>query len=209
MTISPDILDLSPVAPPLYETEPRGRHVPFGELVRAAEMRNVVTLPNLPDIRIHEGPHDFMVPRIGGAVYCVSEAGLPSNSRARSREILRRLAYGFFDYAARETVARFHRDLKRLTAAPSSSAEEEARLARRALSEAALRIKRVLREHESASIGDLAAMTGMAQPNVSRIVAIMTKTGAISVTREGRRVVCRLADSPEISSETASARPHR
>jgi DNA-binding MarR family transcriptional regulator len=206
MTISPDILDLSPVAPPLYGKEPRGRSVPFGDIVRAAGMRNVVTLPNLPDIRIHEGAHDFLVPRIGGAVYCVAEGGLPSASRARSREILRRLAYGFFDYAARETVARYHRDLKRSTAAPASSADEEARLARRALSEAALRIKRALREHESASVGDLAAMTGMAQPNVSRIVAIMVKSGAISVTREGRRVVCRLAD---ISSETASVRPHR
>jgi DNA-binding MarR family transcriptional regulator len=209
MTISPDILDLSPVVPPLYGKEPRGRSVPFGDIVRAAGMRNVVTLPNLPDIRIHEGAHDFLVPRIGGAVYCVSEGGLPSDNRARSREILRRLAYGFFDYAARETVARYHRDLKRSTAPPASSADEEARLARRALSEAALRIKRVLREHESASVGDLAAMTGMAQPNVSRIVAIMVKSGAISVTREGRRVVCRLADSPDISSETASVRPHR
>jgi DNA-binding MarR family transcriptional regulator len=209
MTISPDILDLSPVAPPLYGKEPRGRSVPFGDIVRAAGMRNVVTLPNLPDIRIHEGAHDFLVPRIGGAVYCVSEGGLPSANRERSREILRRLAYGFFDYAARETVARYHRDLKRSTAPPASSADEEARLARRALSEAALRVKRVLREHESASVGDLAAMTGMAQPNVSRIVAIMVKSGAISVTREGRRVVCRLADSPAISSETASVRPHR
>jgi DNA-binding transcriptional ArsR family regulator len=209
MTISPDILDLSPVAPPLYGKEPRGRRIAFGDVVRAAGMRNVVTLPNLPDIRIHEGDHDFRVPRISAAVYCLSEAGLPLDNRARSREILRRLAYGFFDYAARETVARYHRDLKRSTAAPASSAEEEARLARRALSEAALRIKRVLREHDSASIGDLAAMTGMAQPNVSRIVAIMAKSGAISVAREGRRVVCRLADPPEISSETASARPHR
>jgi DNA-binding transcriptional ArsR family regulator len=205
--ISPGVLDLSPVPPPLYRKEPQGRRVMFDDIVRVAGMRNVVTLPALPDVRIHEGAHDFTVPRIGGAVYCVSEVGLPSDSRARSREILRRLAYGFFNYAAREIVARYHRDLKRCVAAPASSVEEEARLARRALSEAALRIKRVLRERESASIGDLAAITGMAQPNVSRIVAILTKSGAISVTREGRRVLCRLTDAPEIPSEPTSPRP--
>jgi DNA-binding MarR family transcriptional regulator len=191
MNIHPDILDLAPVPPPSYAQQPLGRLVAFDDVVRAAGMRNVVTLSNPPDIRIHDGLEDLRVPRIGGPIYCISGLRLPFEERARAREILRRLAYGFFDYAAREIVARYHRDLKR--ASVVTNEDEEARVARRALSESSLRIKRALRETGSASIGELATMTGMAQPNVSRIVALMIESGVISAAKDGRRVVCRLA----------------
>jgi DNA-binding transcriptional ArsR family regulator len=198
------VLDLSPVPPPLYGKEPKGRPVSFHDIVRDAGMQNVVTLAVPPDIRIHGGAQDFKVPRIGGAVYCISGIALPYDPQGWSREILRRLAYGFFDYAAREVVARYHRDLKRAELGSAPASEKDARLARRALSEASLRIKRVLRENESASIGDLTRMTGMAQPNVSRIVGLLVKSGSVSITREGKRVICRLVDQPEASPGTAS-----
>lgn len=192
MTMHPDILDLAPVPPPAYAREALGRAVAFDDVVRAAGMRNVVTLSNPLDIRIHGGLEDLRVPRIGGAIYCLSGPRLPFEPRAKAREVLRRLAYGFFDYAAREVVARYHRDLKRASFSPSEE-DEGNRLARRALSEASLRIKRALRETGSASIGELSTMTGMAQPNVSRTVALMADGGVVVTAKEGRKVVCRLA----------------
>ena len=96
MTLHPDILDLSPIDPPRHEKEPQGRQVAFNDIVSAAGMLNVVTLPTPPDIRLHDGTGDFLVPRLGCPVYCISEAELPTGSRERSREIMRRLAYGFF-----------------------------------------------------------------------------------------------------------------
>jgi predicted transcriptional regulator len=92
--------------------------------------------------------------------------------------------------------ARRSRDLKRASLVPSNEDEED-RLARRALSESSLRIKRALRETGSASIGELATMTGMAQPNVSRIGGLMIERGVISAAKDGRRVVCRLAQRAE------------
>jgi DNA-binding MarR family transcriptional regulator len=198
------VLDLSPVPPPHYAREPKGRPLAFDDIVRDAGMRNVVTLSNPPDIRIHGGEKDFKVPGIGGPTYCISGVRLPVSPQERAREILRRLAYGFFDYAAREVVGRYHRDLKRT--GPASETEEQASFTRRALSIAALRIKRVLREQESASVGDLARLTGMAQPNVSRILAILVKSGAVSVTREGKRVVCRIADLPDAEMTSTPSR---
>lgn len=177
-----------PVPPPSHAQQPLGRAVAFDGIVRAAGMRNVVTLSNPPDIRIHAGLEDLRVPRIGGAIYCISGLRLPFEERLRAREIFRRLAYGFFDYAARESVARYHRDLTRASLVPSKE-DEQARLARRALSESSLRIKRALRGASSASIGELATITGMAQPNVSRVVALMVESGAVSAAKDGRRVV--------------------
>jgi DNA-binding MarR family transcriptional regulator len=185
-----EILDLAPVLPPTYRTVPAGIQIAFDELVRTAGMRNVVTLQFPPEIRLHDGFEDFVVPRPGRPTYCVSTVRLPFDQRARSREVLRRLAYGFFDYAAREIVARYHRDLKRV--AVDQASDDEERSARRAMSEAALRIKRALRSAGSASIGELAEMTGMAQPNVSRIVGIMVNGGTINLEKDGRRTICRL-----------------
>jgi hypothetical protein len=42
---------------------------------------------------------------LGGAIYCLAGTTLPAEPKARARELLRRLAYGFNDYAAREVVA--------------------------------------------------------------------------------------------------------
>ncbi|MVT64857.1 ArsR family transcriptional regulator [Bradyrhizobium pachyrhizi] len=201
----PEILDLAPVLPPAYYTVPAGRQIAFDDLVQSAGMRNVVTLPFPPDIRLHDGFEDFVVPRAGRPIYCVSAVRLPFDQRARSREVLRRLAYGFFDYAAREIVARYHRDLKR-AAATSLDSDDTERAARRAMSEAALRIKRALRSAGSASIGELAEMTGMAQPNVSRTIGIMADSGAIDVEKDGRRTICRLRTIPVEDLPTNSMR---
>jgi hypothetical protein len=76
-------------------------------------MRNVVTLSRPLDIRVHGGPRDFKVPMLGGAIYCLAGTTLPAEPEPRAREMLRRLAYGFNDYAAREVAARYHRDRKR------------------------------------------------------------------------------------------------
>jgi DNA-binding MarR family transcriptional regulator len=64
------------------------------------------------------------------------------------------------------------------------------------MSEAALRVKRALRSAGSASIGELAEMTGMAQPNVSRIVGIMVENETVQLERDGRRTICRLKVIP-------------
>jgi DNA-binding transcriptional ArsR family regulator len=205
--MSSGVLDLAPVMPPSLGTEPAGRRVTFDELVRDAGMHNVVTMPYLPDIRVHGGSRDFRVPGPGGSVYCISGTRLPADPHGRAREILRRLAYGFNDYAAREVVARHHRDLKRAELTPEIETEDEARAARRALSTAALRVKRALRKCREASIGELAKMTGMAQPNVSRTVAALVKNGVVSVAKDGKRVICRLAPKIETPAETAPARP--
>jgi DNA-binding transcriptional ArsR family regulator len=192
MTLS-RVLDLSPVAPPGLATEPAGRRIEFTEIVRDAGMRNVVTARNLPDIRVHGGTRDFKVPAPGGPVYCISGTKLPANPGDLAREVLRRLAYGFGDYAAREVVARHHRDLQRAELTSEMESHEQARAARRAFSAGALRVKRALRECREASIGELAKMTGMAQPNVSRTVAALVEDGVVLVIKDGKRIICRLA----------------
>jgi DNA-binding transcriptional ArsR family regulator len=176
--------------------QPAGRTISFDTLVHDAEMRNVVTLPNAPDIRVHGGTVDFRVPRAGATAYCISGTTLPTSPRERAREILRRLAYGFGEYAAREVVARYHRDLKGREYAPPIESEAEARAGRRALSKEALRVKRALRDLTQASIGELAAATGIAQPNVSRAVAVLVESGSVITAKDGKRVLCRLAPHP-------------
>lgn len=188
----PQVLDTAPIAPPAVETYPKGRKLSFGEIVRQAAMRNVVTLSNSLDIRVHGGPRDFRVPAAGRTVYCLSGSTLPASSPERAREILRRLAYGFNDYAAREVVARYHRDLKR-AAGPKVESDDEARSTRRALAGEALKVKRVLQASPDLSVSELAQKTGLAQPNVSRAIAALKAAGAVVTTRQAKRILCRLA----------------
>jgi len=106
-------LSLDPVPPPDYRGEPAGVPVSFPDLVARAHMRNVVTMSVLPDIRIHDGDRDFIVPSPGHRIYCIGSKNLPDDDKAWAREILRRLAYGCFEYASREIVARYARDVQR------------------------------------------------------------------------------------------------
>jgi DNA-binding transcriptional ArsR family regulator len=154
-------------------------------------MRNVVTLSRPLDIRLHGGPLDFKVPMPGGAIYCLAGTTLPAEREAQARELLRRLAYGFNDYAAREVVARYHRDRKREVL--HSESDEQSEKAKRALTKSSLRIRRALRDRSACTIGELSELTGMAQPNVSRTISDLIKAGVVSKTRESKRVICRLA----------------
>lgn len=183
---------MSPVPPPAVKREPVGRQIDFDQIVRDAGMRNVVTTPHPLSLLVHGGSRDFRVPAPGGAAYCVAGTTLPAERYNRAREILRRLAYGFNDYGAREVVARYHRDLKRAVVPSEPQTKDEIRNAKRALSDSALRIKEALRERRSASIGELASITGMAQPNVSRTIAALIEAGVVVVTKDSRRVICRL-----------------
>lgn len=191
----PDILDTSALRAPSIRYQPEGRQIPFDVLVRAAGMRNVVTLSNPPDVRVYAGVMDFKVPRPGRPVYCIAGSTLPAEPRRHAREILRRLAYAFGEYGSREIVARHHRDLK--SAFDAQSSDEHVRTARRLLSPAAMKIRRVLRGVSQATISDLAEVTGMAQPNVSRAISDLVTNGLVKTHKAGRTVVCSLAHSAD------------
>jgi hypothetical protein len=54
---------------------------------------------------VWDGPgHAFTVADAGDRVLAVDRKGLPQNKRERALRILEILAYGFFDYAARECL---------------------------------------------------------------------------------------------------------
>lgn len=188
----PNVINTSPISPPAVGVTPKGRKVPFDFLVRTGGMRNVVTLPSPPDVRIHGGERDFKVPRPGATSYCIAGATLPSDPKDRAVEILRRLAYGFGEYASREVVARYNRDQKAANRVPIIETEDQARIARRSLSIEAMRVRRALRKNAEATIGELAKSTGMAQPNVSRAVAALVANGIVRSRRIGKNVLCRI-----------------
>lgn len=110
------ILDLSPLPAPRLSKTPQGERVDLEEIAHQAGMRYVISTPVKPDIRIYPGDFDFKVPRPGRAIYCIGENSLPprTDRSAWAREVMRHLAYVFHDWAAREIVSRYHRDVKRL-----------------------------------------------------------------------------------------------
>lgn len=200
-----EFLNTAPLPAPSVRLQPEGKKVSFDTLVSAADMRNVLTLPNPPDVRIHAGATDFKAPRPGATAYCIAGSTLPASPRERAREILRRLAYEFGEYASREVVARYHRDIK--SSARPIVSDDQVRTARRLLSPAAMRIRRALREVSEANISDLAETTGMAQPNVSRAISEMVRSGVVLRRKVGRAVLCSLANSagPDFALDTARA----
>lgn len=181
-------LDPSPIPPPLVRADPLGRPSDFFDIVIAAGMRNVISTHNPPDIRICDGSRDFKAVRPGQVVYCLGEANLPGSGIERNREILRRLAYGFHDWAARETVARYHRDLKR----PKVEAQNTL-----ADGKASLKILRFLRANPGATVGQITSATGIAQPNVSRTLSQWHGTGKVTIERQGRIARCFLEEPSE------------
>ncbi len=110
--IHPDALSIEPIDPPLLQLKPAGETVDFDEVVSDAEMLNVRTSEFKPDVRIHDGEHDFKVSSPKGIINCIAACNLPDEPKARAREIIRRLAYGFHEISAREVAKRFHQDLK-------------------------------------------------------------------------------------------------
>lgn len=112
--LHPDILDLDPVdSPRKVDCMPEGEAVDFDELVKAAGMRNLVTGKIGVTYSIIPGERDLFERGEGYRIFGVGEDNLPKDPRDRAREIIRRLAYGFHDYASREVAGRYHRDLKR------------------------------------------------------------------------------------------------
>jgi DNA-binding transcriptional ArsR family regulator len=176
-------LDLSPVPAPGVRQFAAGVPEEFTTIVTDAALKNVVSMNTWPDIRIHGGRQDFKVVSPGKVIYCIAGPLLPSGKEARAREILRRLAYGYHDWAAREVVARYHRDLKRPAEIPQSNKTLPA----------SVRIRRYLRNNPSSTVGEIATATGIAQPNVSRTIAQWAETGHITIERNGRETRCTLA----------------
>ncbi|WP_273728796.1 hypothetical protein [Brucella gallinifaecis] len=111
--IHPDALSIEPIDPPLLFAEAAGEVIDFDQVVLDAEMLNVRTSEFKPDVRIHDGEHDFKVISPKGIINCIAACNLPEDEKARAREIIRRLAYGFHDISAREVAKRFHQDLKK------------------------------------------------------------------------------------------------
>jgi DNA-binding transcriptional ArsR family regulator len=175
-------LDSFPIAPPLVRSKPKGRPVFFEDLLATAGMRNVLTLPRTPEICLHGGAYDFKVPASKGPIYCISGATLPADPYRRAREVMRRLAYGFNDYAAREVVSRYHRDIIRSRKMTDPLSDKEARAVKSAFTKSALRIKRILRARGEATVGEIARATGMAQPNVCRTIADMISARVVKAT---------------------------
>lgn len=198
-----EYLSADPIPSPAIRATPEGGRLDFDEVVRQSGMRNVVSTYDPPEIRLHRGPRDFKAVSPGRVVYCIAEVNLPQKPQDRAREVLRRLAYGFHDWAAREIVARFHRDIKR------HLLEATARQPR--LEPSSIKIKRFLQRNPGATVGEIADATGVAQPNVSRTIAVWHDDGRVRTQRDGRFVKCyfeevELPQKPEdVSSDTGSS----
>lgn len=108
-----EVLNISPIDPPRLCVEPKGIKIDFKQVVADAEMQNVATAYNSPDVRIHDADFDFKVVQPGVIINCISVSFLPTEKKARAREIIRRLAYSFHDFSAREVAANYHRELKK------------------------------------------------------------------------------------------------
>lgn len=170
------VLDVAPIPPPRIVRIAVGKPVSFASVIADARMPDVVTTHSPPQIRVHAGQNDLRVPRAGSPVYCIGGATLPMEREARAKEIMRRLAYGFLDWAARETVGRYHRDLKRASLPIKP---------RRDLP-VSVQVRRLIRTSPGISVGEIAAKTGIAQPNVSRVLAGLAERGEVLVKRNGR-----------------------
>lgn len=172
--LSPD-----PISAPAVKATPSGRRVSFFKVVDKARMRNVVSTFDPPDVRIHGGSRDFKAVSPGKVVYCIAEQNLKGlRGEDLAREIMRRLAYAFHDWASREVVGRYHRDLKRKVVAAQRRLPEPMR--------ASLKIRRFLDINPGATVGEIAQGTGIAQPNVSRSIRHWQDEGRVAVVREGR-----------------------
>lgn len=180
--IRPGTLDPAPIPPPALGRNPVGRELDFNKLVKQAGMTPVVTSHALPLVTVHAGERDLKVPRPGRPIYCVAGATLPAEPRDRAKEILRRLAYGYLDWAARETVARYHRDLAR----PQERPRERDGLPVKVL------VRRAIRSKPGITVGEIVSMTGIVQPNVSRAISALQEAGEIAVERQGRHSICRM-----------------
>lgn len=161
--------------------------VALSRIAEEAGMRNVVSGRDGTRVFLIDSDRDQVISKLGMRFLGVSKRGLPEDPRDRAREVLRRLAYGFHDWAAREIVGRYHRDLKR-------EVQERGEKDRSGPAE---RVLRVLKKENGATIGRLARATGLAQSNVTRTVRLLEKRSLIRCVQHGRNVLVYLADRPE------------
>ena len=180
-----EVLDLSPVYPPrVVGKAPHGREVSFEDLVHSAGMKNVVSGSASSRILQIFGDRDIKVPRPGFPTFCLAVLDLGLSDHEMARETLRRLAYGFHDWAAREVVARYHRDVKRQvsTVKEADSAKEAGSVLDR--------IFRFIQDHPGVTVSEVAKSIGINQPNTSRGIAALERRGAIITNRDGRLTRC-------------------
>ena len=189
--LSPDILSLEPVRPPkpvrVFDTS---EMISLPSLTEAAGMKNVVSGKDGTRIFLIDSDTDLIISKPGMRLYGISRRNLPSEPRERAREVLRRLAYGFHDWAAREIVGRYHRDLK----AESHREREAERIG------PTERVLRVLRKENGATVGRLARATGLAQSNVTRAIRLLEKRAQIRCVQQGRNVLVYLDRAPDLIS---------
>ena len=100
------------IGPIRVQDSPEGLPLDFISTAKAAGIFWLHSHSRRPEIRLHNGRHDFYVPAPDGRVMCISTRGLPDDGEERARAIMERLAYGFLDPAARELVARHNREVK-------------------------------------------------------------------------------------------------
>lgn len=122
-----DFLSMEPVPQPRLVKKPFGQKFDYETLIEMSGMQNVVSMPRYPEVWLHEADEwDYLSPRHGRPAYSLSLLKNAADDEvAMARELLRRLAYGFHDYAAREIVARYHRDVRRAHAAEATTEDEE------------------------------------------------------------------------------------
>lgn len=150
-------------------------------------MKNVVSGKDGTRIHLIDGDKDLIVCKPGMRLYGISKQNLSAEPRERAREILRRLAYGFHDWAAREIVGRYHRDLK----AEAQTKREADRIG------PTERVLRVLRKENGATVGRLSRATGLAQSNVTRAVRLLESRAQVICVQQGRNVLVYMDGHPD------------
>lgn len=106
--------DLNVLAP-LATNAPFGEKIDFRDIVLSAELHMVVSGESaMPSVWLHDrDEHDYVVHRDDLKPYCMISVRDVSEDADGFREIVRRLAYGFNDYAALEVAERHNRDCER------------------------------------------------------------------------------------------------
>lgn len=174
-----EILDISPIFPPkVRKTAPEGRKISLADVCVEAGMKYVVSNNTGDEIRIISGQEDIRVPSPGKSIFCIA-VDESLSQKAFAREVMRRLAYGFHDWAAREIVGRYHRDLKRQSTPEHVSPQKGAGVAM-------TKILEIVSAESGATIGRISRATGIAQSNVSRAISALEKRGLVYAVKDGR-----------------------